>query len=145
MADALAAAVALVGFCGLTLANPSSTRRRIASERDAAPLRPAHLSIEVVSFGGRRMAATGSCPVAGRPRFLRAGDFGGFIIYLYYKKACRASGIVPRRLSLRKYTDFTGPCRSSRPGSGKGGLSSVISAKPPAFRPQLPRDEQYPA
>jgi hypothetical protein len=103
----------------LTLASPSSTRRRIASERDAAPLRAAHLSIEVVSFGGSRMAATGSCPVAGRPRFFCAGDFGDFIIYLYYKKASRASGIGNRGLSLRKYADFTGPCRSLRAGRGE--------------------------
>ena len=82
MAEALAAAVALVGFGGRTLASPSSTRRRIASERDAAPLPAAHLSIDVVSFGGSRMAETGSCPVAGRPRFFRAADVGDPIIYL---------------------------------------------------------------
>jgi hypothetical protein len=91
MAEALAAAVALAGFSGRALASPSSTRRRIASERDAAPLRAAHLSIDKVSFGDSRMAETGSCPVAGRPRFFRAAELGDLIIYLYYKKSGRGA------------------------------------------------------
>jgi hypothetical protein len=116
MADAIAAAFRLPGFIGLTLARPSSTRRRIASERDGAPLRAAHLSIDVESVGGSRMAETGSCPVAGRPRFFRATRFAGLIFYLYYKKPSRARGIGC-------FTDFSSAIRLGRRAEARSILS----------------------
>jgi hypothetical protein len=53
-------------------ANPSSSSRRIASEREGLSFCClAQLSIANLSAGGSRRASTGSCPVRGRPRFFR--------------------------------------------------------------------------
>src|ERR1700730_15519277 len=95
MSEAFAAAFRLVCFVGVDSARPSSTRRRMASERDTAPLLAAHLSIDAVSLGDRRIAETGSCPVAGRPLFFRFTGIGDFIFYLYYEKWGRARAPLP--------------------------------------------------
>src|SRR5262249_20364349 len=51
---------------------PNSTSRRIATERDGlSGCCFAHASIADLSSGDSRIADTGSCPVAGRPRFFR--------------------------------------------------------------------------
>jgi hypothetical protein len=50
------------------LVRPYPNNRRNASLRDLIPLRFAHLSTADMTFFGRRTAATGSRPVAGRPR-----------------------------------------------------------------------------
>ena len=52
-------------------ANPVSTRRRMASDRDRAGLRCLlpQTSIFLMSSRGKRTGTTGSCPVAGRPLF----------------------------------------------------------------------------
>src|SRR6516165_9876306 len=61
-------------------ASPSSTSRRMASERDVTPFSSVHLSIAAVSLGGSRMAENGSCPVGGRPVLSWAPTlWGGFI------------------------------------------------------------------
>src|SRR5262249_22488494 len=51
---------------------PNSTSRRFATERDGlSGCCFAHASIADLSSGDSRIADTGSCPVAGRPRFFR--------------------------------------------------------------------------
>jgi hypothetical protein len=49
--------------------SPSSTSRRMASERVSDPCFSAQASISAVKSVGNRTAETGSRPVAGRPRF----------------------------------------------------------------------------
>jgi hypothetical protein len=51
------------------LVRPYPNSRRNASLRDSIPLRFAHLSTADMIGFGRRTAATGSRPVAGRPLF----------------------------------------------------------------------------
>jgi hypothetical protein len=53
-------------------------------------VRAAQLSITRVSSTDKRIAETGSCPVAGRPLFFRFARIDDFIIYLYYEKVSRA-------------------------------------------------------
>ena len=61
--------LALVFFFNL-LPSANSIRRRIASEREGlSSCCLAQLSIADVIAGGSRTVKTGSCPVAGRPRF----------------------------------------------------------------------------
>ena len=50
-------------------ASPSSTRRRMASDRVSVPLRFDHSSIRVIISRDNRMPINGSRPVAGLPRF----------------------------------------------------------------------------
>jgi hypothetical protein len=90
MSEAFAAAFRLVCFAGSEPTSPSSTRRRMASEREAALLRAAHRSIACVSSTDKRIAETGACPMAGRPLFFRFTGIENFMIYLYYKKESRA-------------------------------------------------------
>jgi hypothetical protein len=71
---------------GCDPASAISTKRRIASEREGAPVSAAHLSIAAVSSAGSLMAETGSWPVAGRPLFFRTTVFDR-AIYLYYTKS----------------------------------------------------------
>ena len=52
---------------GRDAASPSSTSRRMASEREVTPFSSDHLSIAAVSLGGSRMADNGSSRVGGRP------------------------------------------------------------------------------
>jgi hypothetical protein len=99
MSEAFAAAVGLRRFVGCAPASPISTSWRIASERDAALLRAAHESIALVSSVDKRIAETGSCPVAGRPLFFRTTGIDDFIIYLYYEKVSRARGISSRAVT----------------------------------------------
>jgi hypothetical protein len=64
-------------------ANANSTRRRIASEREGlSGCCFAQFSIADLSGNESRIADTGSCPVAGRPRFFRTTgiDFFGIIV-----------------------------------------------------------------
>src|SRR5258707_1283480 len=90
MSEAFAAAFGFVCFTGRDPANPSSTRRRMACEREAALLRTAHPSIAFVSSVDKRIAETGSCPVAGRPLFFRFMDLADFMTYSYYENASLA-------------------------------------------------------
>ena len=55
---------------------------RIASDREAAPLRFAQPSTLAIMDGGKRSATRGSLPVAGlpRPRFLGITDIDFFAI-----------------------------------------------------------------
>jgi hypothetical protein len=90
MSEAFAAAFRLVGLVGVDAASPNLTKRRMASERDAALLRSDHLSMVRVSSVDKRIAETGACPVAGRPLFFCFTGIEDFIIYLYYEKESRA-------------------------------------------------------
>jgi hypothetical protein len=72
----------LVWFLVL-VANAISTRRRIATEREGlSGCCFAQLSIADFKGNESRIADTGSCPVAGRPRFFRTTgiDFAGIIV-----------------------------------------------------------------
>ena len=70
-------------------ARASSTRRRIAAEREGlSSCCLAQLSICDLRTGDNRTAVTGSWPVAGRPRFFRITGID-FTINLYYVKASR--------------------------------------------------------
>jgi hypothetical protein len=65
------------------LANAISTRRRIATEREGlSGCFFAQSSIADLKGNESRIADTGSCPVAGRPRFFRTTgiDFVGIIV-----------------------------------------------------------------
>ena len=71
-------------LCRFDLAvRANSTRRRIASEREGlSGCCFAQSSIADLSGNESRIADTGSCPVAGRPRFFRTTgiDFVGIIV-----------------------------------------------------------------
>jgi hypothetical protein len=71
-------------FCRFDLAlSANSTSWRIASEREGlSGCCFAQVSIADLSAGERRIADTGSCPVAGRPRFFRTTgiDFLAIIV-----------------------------------------------------------------
>jgi len=57
--------------CFPSAASASSTKRRIASEREGlSGWRLAHASTSAVNARGARKASIGSLPVPGRPRFL---------------------------------------------------------------------------
>jgi hypothetical protein len=61
--------------------SPSSTRRRMASERDGASFLPDHACISSISEGGSRMPTKGSRPVAGLPRLGFTGiDFMNWVL-----------------------------------------------------------------
>jgi hypothetical protein len=68
--------------------NPSSTSRRMASERlGSSCCRAAQPSIASVNAGESRSAVTGSLPVAGRPRFFFGITLFDFPIFLYNLKS----------------------------------------------------------
>ena len=65
---------------GLVFASPSSTRRRMASDRDGvSACLTAQLSMRALSSSGRRIDLAGICPVAGRPGFR---FFDAFIVFV---------------------------------------------------------------
>jgi hypothetical protein len=74
-------------FCLFDLvASANSTSRRIASERDGlSGSCLAQLSIAALSESERRMADTGSCPVAGRPLFFRTTGIDFLLITVLRK------------------------------------------------------------
>jgi hypothetical protein len=140
MSEAFAAAFRLVCFAGSEPTSPSSTRRRMASEREAALLRAAHRSIACVSSTDKRIAETGACPVAGRPLFFRFTGIENFMIYLYYKKESRAR-CGPRlpRAAMTCQVVFapSSRIRQSAPGAARPG--PLPAGRPCEINPILNR------
>src|SRR4051812_9539019 len=95
--DALAAvfpdAFAIVGRA---LAKPISTSRRMASEREGMSFKlVAQASTRTLRSSGRRIAVTGSRPVAGRPRFFFDIARTGFRMFPGYNQL-RLKELCPR-------------------------------------------------
>ena len=81
-ASSLARAARAAGACfDLVLTvKPSSTKRRIASER-LVSFAAAQASTSAINTAGIRDVTCGSRPVAGRPRFFLGVTFIGFLIF----------------------------------------------------------------
>ena len=121
--DALAAAFPdTLAIVGRAFAKPNSTSRRMASEREGVSFNlAAQASTRTLRSSGRRIAVTGSRPVAGRPRFffrIARTRFGIFRIATNRDcKNCvraRPAGYRPARFVVISPSDFRPtPCRGS--------------------------------
>jgi hypothetical protein len=85
MSEAFDAAFRLRRCTGGASPSPTSTRRRMASEREETSFRAAHLSIVAIRSGESLIAETGSRPVAGRPRFFFGRDRIELAMNWYYQ------------------------------------------------------------
>jgi hypothetical protein len=107
MSEAFDAAFRLCRCAGGASPSPTSTRRRIASEREETSFRAAHLSIFAIKSGESRIAETGSRPVAGRPRFFGRARIDLTINWYYQNSGPRGSANVsPERLSHQFLAKF---------------------------------------
>jgi hypothetical protein len=115
--EAFDAAFRLRRCTGGASPSPTSTRRRMASERDETSFRAAHLSIVAIRSGESRIAETGSRPVAGRPRFLGRARIGLAINWYYQNSGPRGSANFSRERLSHRFLAMCGHSGVSEPAA----------------------------